>query len=187
LKRQIILGRAEHERVAALPRIFRNLAAAAAVLILGAVIWANLDIKHENTFATFRSRMSRRVLDGYFMETNLTDQAQARQFFQGKNVPVDYTITKPLQELPALGAAVFDFYNKKVELLCLYDGVGTNGVTNGVWLFIAPKSTFRDPPAAGKMVYGPVDKLQTVGWTSGDKLYLLAAYGDEQGLKKYLE
>jgi hypothetical protein len=187
LKRQIILGRAEHERIAAFPRLLRNLAAAAAVLVLAAILWANLDVVHENTFATFRKRMSRKVLDGYYMETNLVDQAQIRQFFQARNTPVDYVMTRPMQDLPALGASVFKFYNQDVELLCLYDGVMTNGVTNGLWLFIAAKSTFRDPPPAGKTLFGSVDKLQTAGWTAGDKLYLLAAFGDEQSLKKYLE
>jgi hypothetical protein len=187
LKRQIILGRAEHVRIAALPRVLRNIAMAAAVLIIGVILFATLNTTHENTFEVFRSRMGRKVLDGYFMDITATNQAEIRQFFQSRQVPVDYALTKPLQELPAFGAAVFKFYDQPVELLCLSDVVQPNGPTNAVWVFVTSKSVLRDPPPAGKTEIAQVDKLKTYGWTKGDKVYLLAGYGDESSLKKLLE
>ena len=187
LKRQIILGRAEHVRVAVFPRMLRYASMAAAVLVIGFILFTTLNTTHENTLEVFRSRMGRKVLDGYFMDTNVADQAQIKQYFQSREVPVDYTFSKPLQDLPAFGAAVFNFANKPVELLCLYDVVPPSGPTNAVWVFVTSKSSLRDPPPPGKTEFAQVDKLRTFGWTKGDKVYLLAGFGDEPSLRKLLE
>ena len=45
---------------------------------------------------------------------------------------------------------MFNFANKPVELLCLYDLVLPNGPSNSVLVFVTRKSTLRDPPPPAK-------------------------------------
>ena len=59
---------------------------------------------------------------------------------------------------------------------------------NDLYLFMADRSAIPDAPAPGQRPqFKPVNRLMTVTWTVGDRVFLLAGKGDEATLQKYLE
>jgi hypothetical protein len=183
LKRQIIVGRADHTRIIPLPGNAKILLAAAAVVLMTALAWFVLNGRpSENTFARYRDRMARSVqrTDAYYIKYYSTNQADVLAYFQANRRPNNFALSSSLKDLPAAGGSVLTWNNHPVEMLCL------NAGGSGLWVFVLDKNVVPDPPGAAAQ-FSQVGKLMTASWSSGDKIYVLAGSSTDQDLKKYLD
>jgi hypothetical protein len=189
LKRQIIVGQADHARIIPLPASAKILLAAAALVVLTAVAWFTLGIgPSQNTFARFRDRMARSVqrADVPYMKMYSTSQADVLKYFADNQRPADLSLSKALQQLPAEGGSILTFGNHPVEMLCLHAGTETSGQHIDIWVFVMDKNVVPDAPGAAPQ-FAQVGKLMTASWSAGDKIYVLAGRGTGDDLKKYLD
>ena len=70
-------------------------------------------------------------------------------------------------------------------MLCL-DASAPGGAPNNLWVFVMDKDVVPDAPSASPQ-FTQVARLMTASWSTGDKIYLVAAAGTEQEVKKYLQ
>lgn len=189
LKRKIIVEQhGSRPRFTSLPGTAKILAAAAAVVLLSAIVWKVFNVPDEYVFPRYRDRMARSVQrEGSYMDFVSTNQADIREFFRAKGAPPDFAISKNLEQLPGAGGSVKTWNNHPVQMLCLNAGMDATGKPNNLWVFIMDKTALPDAPLTGKVVFAQIDNLMTASWTTGGKLYLLAARGTEKDLQKYLE
>jgi hypothetical protein len=187
LKEQIVSEQAARER-SAFRRQNAVLVAAAvfAVLVLVALLWFPHRGKEE-TFATYRSRMAGVALRGYTMDLVTNNPAAIRDFLAQKQAPADYVLPAPLAKTAMTGCAIESWQAAKVSMICFRTGKPLpQGQPSDLWLFILDRSAVRDAPPPGSREFARVNKLLTVTWTEGDKLYVLGTEGDEQALRRYL-
>lgn len=190
LKRQIIVGRADHARIIPLPGAVKILLAAAAIVLLTTIVWFafNNVRPSENTFALYRDRMARSVqrTATTYMKMVSTSQADVLAYFRASQRPADFALSKTLQQLPAEGGSAFTWQNHPVEMLCLNAGTDAAGNRNDLWVFVIDKNVMPDAPGATTQ-FRQVGNLMTASWSAGDKVYVLAGRGTDEDLKKYLE
>jgi hypothetical protein len=189
LKRQIIVGRADHARIIPLPGPAKILLAAAAVVLLTTLVWFTFNTRpSENTFARYRDRMARSVqrASNQYMKMYSTNQTDVLAYFAANQRPANFALPKNLQQLPAEGGSAITWNNHPVEMLCLNAGTDASGHPNDLWVFVMDKNVVPDAPGAGAQ-FSQVGNLMTASWSAGDKIYVLAARGSTEDLKKYLD
>lgn len=154
-------------------------AAAALVLFVGlTVFWR--PPSREGSFATFRSRMVGAVLRQYTMDIVTNDMSGIRRFLASRQAPADYVLPPGLATLPASGAGVLSWQSRRVSMVCLDSpDQGT------LFLFVVDQAAVRSSPAAQPQ-FQQVNKLMTVSWSQGGKVYLLAGSGGRENLQKRL-
>lgn len=154
-------------------------AAAAIILFVGitALRW-NPPVGN-GSFATFRSRMVRAVLTQYRMDIQTNDMAAIRQFLTTNNAPANYTLPPKLMQLPPIGAGILSWQASRVSMVCL-----DSRVQGTLFLFITDQSEVKDPPTAARD-YVQENKLMTVSWKEGSKVYVLAGQGTRETLAQY--
>jgi len=154
-------------------------AAAGIILLLGLAGFWLRPSPTNGSFATFRSRMVRAVLTQYRMDIETNDMASIRQFLATNNAPADYVISPLLAKLPPTGAGILSWQRSRVAMVCL------DSQTQGTWfLFIANRSEVTHPPTAARE-FAQVNKLMTVSWTQGEKVYVLAGSGGREMFERY--
>jgi hypothetical protein len=95
-------------------------------------------------------------------------------------------ITPPLEKTEGTGCATLDWQDKPVAMICFNSGKNGNPKKPDLFLFIADKSSIKNPPESAVIAHSrAVKKLVSRSWSSGDKTYVLAAFGDEEFLKQY--
>jgi hypothetical protein len=60
------------------------------------------------------------------------------------------------------------------------------GQQSDLWLFVIERFTVKDAPPMSSRQFVQINKLMTVTWTEGDKLYMLGTEENEQILRQYL-
>ena len=187
LRRQIIAEHSAGTRVLSLTNRLLLASAVAALILLTGIIWLQLKPNPQGTFDGYRNRMASSVQRTYVMDMHEKDQAKIRDYFGSKGAPTDYVLPKNLDKLPGEGGMVLKWNDHQVSLLCL-DASNTPGTRNDLYLFMANRSVLPGAPAASKQPqFKSFNKLMTVTWTVGDRVYLLAGEGSEADLQKYLE
>ncbi len=155
-------------------------AAAAAMLLLGlAAFW--LAPRHQNQFATYRSRMVRTVMRNYTMNLVTNDLAQIRQYLAQHDGPADFVLTKAIEQLPGDGCAIIPWHNRKVSLVCF-----DLGNKNDLYLFIINRADLPGAPAGAEPQFFKVGKLMTASWTAAGKTYVLAGPAGEEALREFV-
>ncbi len=153
------------------------LAAAALMLLLGlAAFW--LLPRHQNQFATYRSRMVRTAMRDYTMNLVTNDLAQIRQYLAQHDGPADFVLTKAMERLPGDGCAIIRWHNRNVSLVCF-----DLGNKNDLYLFIINRADLTGAPASAEPQFFKVSKLMTASWTAAGKTYVLAGSGTEETLR----
>jgi uncharacterized membrane protein YbaN (DUF454 family) len=187
LKEQIISEQVAHEKIMSW-RPNAMLAAAAVVAVL--VVLASLWFPHrgnEETFAIYRSRMAGVALRGYTMDLATNNPAQVRAYLAQNHAPADYVLPAPLEKTAVTGCAIEGWQGAKVSMVCFRTGKPLPpGQQSDLWLFVIDRSTVKNAPPADSRRFVRVNKLMTVTWTQGGKLYVLGMEGDEQTLRQYL-
>lgn len=154
--------------------------AAAAAIVVAIMLASRMTPTAETAFAVFRSRMIGTVLRQYAMDVVTTNAVEVRQFLSNHQAPADYVLPLSLARVPMSGAGLLKWQGQPVSMVCF------NGGRQGtLFLFVA------DAPsgmagAPEQPHFTRVNSLATVSWTNQGKIYLLAAHGSEESLKKYL-
>ncbi len=155
-------------------------AAAAAVILLGAIsLWA-FRAGAIGGVTAYRAEMVRHVEKGYLMSVRASNFDQLRQILAERKWPSDFIVPDRLRDVTVVGGSALEWKGHKVALACMQDH------RRGLWLFVVENAAFRSAPDS------ETPRLQTVGtsptaiWTQGGNTYLLTANGDESFLRKYL-
>jgi hypothetical protein len=173
--REQILARAKIIKVAVWRRTaVLSAAAAIAVLLTVVAVWRKPST--EDSFQTFRSRMVQAVLRQYRMDIKTTNTAEIRQFLATNNAPADYILPQNVARLPAIGAGLLGWQDRRVSMVCL-----DSGAPGIVFLFVVDEVSTRNAPRQRE--FALVSELNTVSWTSGGKAYVLAGSGGKAWFK----
>jgi uncharacterized membrane protein YbaN (DUF454 family) len=187
LKEQIISEQAAQEKIISWRQ---NAVLAVAAVVVALVVLAPLWFQHrgnEETFAICRSRMAGVALRGYTMDLATNNPAQVRAYLAQNHAPSDYVLPAPLEKTAVTGCAIEGWQGAKVSMICFHTGKPLPpGQQSDLWLFVIDRSTVKNAPPMGSRQFVQVNKLMTVTWTEGDKLYVLGTEGDEQTLRQYL-
>lgn len=155
-------------------------AAAAAILLLLAILPGLLNRpRTPDQFADFRFRMVRTVLREYRMDLLTHDMNRLRQFLGEQGAPADYTIPAPLHPLELTGGGRLQWRNHPVSMVCF-----DRGDQQMLFLFVMDRNAVPEPPPSNPRM-AEVNKLQTVSWSSSDRVYLLAGPDDSAVFKQF--
>jgi hypothetical protein len=111
------------------------------------------------------------------MDIMTNDMGYIRQFLDFQQAPSDYRLPAGLARLPAMGAGVLSWQDRKVSMVCLDSG--TNGT---LFLFVVDKSSMHNPPQ--KQIAATVKELETISWSEADRTYVLAGAGQKEWLER---
>ncbi|MDB6109637.1 MAG: hypothetical protein JWR69_1387 [Pedosphaera sp.] len=183
LKRKILLENVGRRRIIpfTLPAVWL-LAAAAAIALLAAASWVFFKPGKNDSFAAYRQREVLQVQRGYAMTMTSTNLNEIREFLRASHSVADYALPKGLENLTGEGCAALRWHGKPVAMVCL-----NAGMKKDLFLFVASRSDFSNPPRPGKPQFDRVHKLTTASWITGDKVYILAGAGDPSELQQYLD
>jgi hypothetical protein len=184
LKEQIISERVSHQLQQSRKRM---VLVAAVALVLGVLALASFlpNTGSSNRFTLFSNRMVGDVQRAYpqmDLETNSEQEIRAYLAKQGRG---DYVLPKPLEKVATTGCKVLRWHDKPVTMICFNSGAKSNPTTPDLFLFVIERSNVTAPPPDSPR-FSPAGNLTTAGWTNGDKVYLLAAAGDEAFLRRQL-
>lgn len=189
LKEQIISEHAAGQRPVSARASMRRVLAAVALLVLV----GTLAILHfrptlaENTLALYRGDMVSLALRDYPMGMTTNDPASVRAYLAENHAPANFRVPPSLRKTTIVGCGALDWQGAKVSLVCFHTGKPLPpGVPSDLWLFVVDRSALKNPPDANVKQLEKVNRLMTVTWTEGSKLYLLGLAGDESELKQYL-
>ncbi len=154
------------------------LAAAAAVVLLlgGAAFWSQM--RPQNQFTEYRSRMVRTALRRYRMDIVTNDLNQVRQFMARRGSPAGYTLPKSLEKLSVTGGGCLRWRGNPVSMVCF-----DRGDKQMLFLFVMARSALPNAPPAGSEA-AKVNKLLTTSWTQGEMTYVLATPEEPMPLRK---
>jgi hypothetical protein len=161
--------------------------AAGVVLLLGIGIhsWrAHLP----GRYLAYRKRMTENALRSYSMDFLANDAAQIRGYLRTRNAPVDFSLPAGLKNATLVGCVVSHWQGNPVSMICYKSGRPLSpGDQSDLWLFITDIKSVVNPPPSADPVFARVNKASTASWSDGNKIYLLAAVGDEAFLHRYLQ
>ena len=187
LKEQIISEQAAQEKIISWRQ---NMVLAVAAVVVALVVLAPLWFQHrgnEETFAIYRSRMANVALRGYTMDLATNNPAQIRAYLAQNHAPADYVLPASLEKTAVTGCAIEGWQGAKVSMICFHTGKPLPpGQPSDLWLFVIDRSMVKHAPPMGSRQFVQVNKLMTMTWTEGGKLYVLGTEGDEQTLRQYL-
>ena len=156
------------------------IAAAAAVVMLGAIsLWA-FRAGVIGGVATYRSEMVRHVEKGYLMSVHASNFDQLRQILTEKKWPADFIVPDRLRNVTVIGGSALEWNGHKVALACLEDH------RHFLWLFVVENAAFRNAPDSETPRVHTVRESPTAIWTQRGNTNLLTVEGDESFLRKYL-
>ena len=140
-----------------------------------------------NTFADYQGQMLTFASLGYAMNLPTNDLDQIRGYLAKNQCPADYTLPAPLAKAPATGCTMNYYQGAKVSMICFRTGKPLPPDHPGdLWLFVAPNTAMKDPPASAMPQLAEVNGVSVATWAQDGKVYLLATPGDQQAVQKYL-
>lgn len=161
-------------------------AAAAIVLLIGlSLFWSQP--RGRDGLSVFSSRMVRTVLRPYAMTLETNDLNQVRLHLAENLAPTNYVLPRALQATPVAGCGVLRWQDKRVAMICFLSGKSlAPGQKSDLFLFVVDRSSLPDAPPENQPRIAKVNRLMTASWSSGDKVYVLGGFGDEDFIRKYL-
>jgi hypothetical protein len=157
------------------------IAAAAAVIVLGALSAWTFQRSTRNGLNAYRTEMVRYVSTSYsstFIKATSFDEL--RQVLARRKWPSDFIIPDRLQSVTVIGGGAVEWNGHKVALACMKEG------RRGLWLFVIEKSALPDAPTTETPQVKEVESAPTAAWSQDGKTYLFTVQGDEAFLRKYL-
>ncbi|HKS37523.1 MAG TPA: hypothetical protein VJW76_10065, partial [Verrucomicrobiae bacterium] len=164
--------------------MFHALAAAAGIILVAGLVWLWTQPGRGNRFADYRDQVVRGVQRFYDMNNmdRLTNNlTEIRAFLARNSAPSDYVLTRPMENLPGIGCNILQWRSNKVSLVCL-----DSGNTNILYFFVVDRSAVSDPPPTGAPQFVRIRKLMSASWSEGNRVYILAAGGEEDVLRRFL-
>ena len=115
-------------------------AAAAAVILLGAIsLWA-FRAGAIGGVTAYRAEMVRHVEKGYLMSVRASNFDQLRQILAERKWPSDFIVPDRLRDVTVVGGSALEWKGHKVALACMQDH------RRGLWLFVVENAAFRSAP-----------------------------------------
>jgi hypothetical protein len=182
LKRRILLENAGRRRIIPFNRPAVWLAAAAAIVLLASAAWMFLKPGKGDSFAAYKQREVLQVQRGYAMTMTSTNLNEIREFLRAGHSVADYALPKGLENLAGTGCAPLHWHGKPVAMVCF-----NAGPKKDLFLFVASRSGFSNPPPPGPPQFDRIHRLMTASWSAGNKVYILAGAGDQSELQQYLD
>ena len=94
----------------------------------------------------------------------------------------DYSLTKPLTKLAAVGYAPLDWHERKVSMVCLKDTKN-----KPVMLFVMDTASLQNTPQNGETEFAKIHRFNSVSRAMDGKIYIVAGPQDISELKAYLD
>jgi len=155
-------------------------AAAASIALLIGLAGSFMGERIPDRFADYRARMVRTVLREYRMDIVTNDGEKVRQYMQSRGALADYTIPKGLQQVAVKGGGLLGWRGQRVTMVCF-----ERPDKELLYLFVLDRNAVKDAPSENLEVT-KVNKLTTASWSSGNRIYVLAAEQDPDAIRKYL-
>ena len=156
------------------------LAAAAAVIMVGAISLGAFRAGLIGGVATYRADMVRHVEKGYLMSVQASNFDQLRQILIEKKWPSDFIVPDRLRHVTVIGGSALEWKGHKVALACLQDH------RHFLWLFVVENAAFGNAPDSETPRVHTVRNSPTAIWTQRGNTYLFTVDGDESFLRTYL-
>jgi hypothetical protein len=164
--------------------LLRAAAVLALCLSLAALFWQFHN--REDDFKNYRSRMAWTAVQPYRMNLKSHDLQSINAFLAKRKAPTDNVLPEGVAKAQLVGCAVIRWQGQPVSMICFRSGQPLPaGAQTDLWLFIVDQSLVRNGPAARPPLVARVNNLMTAAWTRDGKMYVLAAAGDEEFLRKY--
>lgn len=160
-----------------------NLAIAASIILLiaAAAFWLTPQ-GGDATFANFRQRMSGFALRTYKMDVLSTNAQVVRAHLASRQAPSDFPLPPGLAQLPVQGGGRLAWRNHPVSMICF-----TLPNNETLYMFVMDQSAVKKGASPAPTPELTTDRLTTAAWTSGGRVYLVAAAMDAQTLKNYVD
>ncbi len=154
-------------------------------------IWWNLrppaTPKEQINLAGFRGRVVTTALRMYRMDLETSDANKIRNYLASNNALADFQLTPALTNTALAGCGVLTWQGAKVSMVCFRSGQPPpSGAKSDLYLFVVDRATVPDAPAEGQTRLEKVSQVSTASWSSDGKVYVLAAEGDEEFLRRFL-
>ena len=163
---------------------FHALAAAAAIVLVAGLTWLWTRPSSGNRFADYRDQIVRgvqRFYDMNSMDMLTNDLTEIRGYLAKNSAPSDYVLSTPMEKLPGIGCNILKWRSNKVSLVCL--DFGNKDI---LYLFVVDRSAVPDPPPTGSPQFVRIRKLMSASWSHENRVYILAASGEEDLLRRFL-
>jgi hypothetical protein len=184
LKEQIVSERVSYLSQRSRKRVLVVAAVAIVMLIVALVRFFPIS-KSNDRFELFSNRMAGDVQRAYpQMDLETSSQREIRTYLDRKGRG-DYVLPASLEEIATTGCKVLRWHDKPVTMICFNSGTKAGTTSPDLFLFVIDRQNVTSPPSDSAQ-FSERGSLATAGWAKGDKVYLLAAAGDEAFLKKYL-
>lgn len=182
LAQQILSERRGHRT---LPQRRRGVLVALAFVIIvvaGLSLWQHFlpQGREDLSFNGYRQRMVRTALRAYGMDLETNDVAQVRAFLAEKKAPADFVLPAALAQAPTVGCGVMAWQGRPVTMVCFRTGKPLEpGNKSDLFLFVIAAKDLRDEVRLEEKTIAPVSQLVTASWREGDKVYVLAAFSED--------
>jgi hypothetical protein len=141
----------------------------------------------EAGFARYRSRMVKAAQRAYVMDLETNSAPVIRAFLAQHQASSNYVLPKSLAIATNTGCGVLKWQGNNVAMVCFHSGRPlAPGQKTDLFLFVMNRNAAPDAPTEGPPQFAQVNNLVTASWTQDGMVYLLAAPGNEEFLKKFL-
>lgn len=189
LKEQILSERKAHLALSSRRRALVAVSSLAVIAVAGFFTFRTLvppSPPRDYSFNNFHERMMAKIIRYPKMDLETNDLQAIRQNLS-EHGQTNLVFTTPLGKTPGTGCATFDWYDKPVAMICFNSGKNGKAKSPDLFLFIADKSSITNPPPGTPVIahaHG-LKNLISASWSSGNKVYVLGALGNEAFLKQY--
>jgi len=187
LKEQIVSEHRAWQAQRRLRRVTVLAGAGACCALVLAGVWFFRPPQDEKTLPAFGRRMAKVVRTGtYLMDVETNDVATIRSYLAANQAHADYKVPKPLEGVENTGCGVLRWQNQKVSMICFRSGRPLDpGEKSDLFLFVIDRRAVTDAPRSSQPRFTRQNQMTTATWVEGEKLYFLAATGDEAFLRQY--
>jgi hypothetical protein len=182
-KEQILSERRAHLTLSSRRKLLAAVSATVILACAGVFTFRSFQSRPplDNSFANFQSSMIGKVLRYPKMDLLTNDLQAIRQELGQANLP----FTAALDKTAGTGCAKLEWHDQHVSMVCFNSGKISPPTKPDLFLFVVDKSAVKNPPPAAPIIAHTKRSLVSGSWTSGGRVYVLAALGDEDFLKQY--
>jgi hypothetical protein len=188
LKEQILSERKAHLTLTSRRRALVGACAVVVIAFCGLFTFRTLfppEPPRDYSFGNFHTNMIGLIIRYPPKMDLLTNDLQALRQNLAEHGQSNLVFTAALQKTAGTGCKALDWQDKPVAMVCLNSGKNGDPKKPDLFLFVVDKTVIKGPPGATPEVTQVWKGIVSGSWTSGNKTYVLAGWGDEDFLKQY--